>query len=1518
MGSKLLNTMKEKLALVVGWLRTSALAVALVFPLAASVFGSQVQSRYYGHAAVHDERGVIAPWYRGLNGQCDLRVRIAAETLKRYPWTARTNAIAAYPAYVFSGFWQISSNGVITPRDPGDWGNGDLSQRATSLLNGFVDYYRYTGDAAAIAHLTYMADFIVDHCQTPPDHPWPALFVSVPTKGKAFYKTDPQGMIQLDLCASTGQAMLRAYEVVGNPRWLEAARHWGDLLAERCNLNSDADPWPRYANPEDVQWKDNKQTGGVTLILGFLDELIRLGHAGKNDRLLAARDAGRRYVRDKLLPAWLADETWGRYFWDWPNPTQNCLTTPDAVAYLINHPDEFPNWQQDARNILTLFLNHTSASPASNGDVYSGAWAYPESSSCCGRSLWYAPLDVAPTFAQHAVATGDPWLRELAYRQVVLQTYDAHETGVTEDNLDGGIIVNGDWLNIAQPMPLRFVQAAMGWLPEELGANRENHIMRSTAVVNSVRYRDGRIEYTTFDAPAGTVVVLRLAFPPQRITAGEGELSRRADLAANGYVVKSLPNGDVIVSVRHDGQRRVVVTGDDPQRVLGAERLQFEGVWHPGSGSGLTTEGPNASVTARFKGNQVRLLGGFGPDGGLADVFLDGEQQSVPVDCWNPTPRDGQLLYYRNGLAQDAHTLKLVARGVGNAQSRGARIRVDEVQFSAATGVANFPRGTGPVGGQRMVFGYPKREDYRDAAGNPWRPATEMVTRVANGADTVAACWWTNAAPGAISGTDEPELYRYGVHGRDFWANLTVGPGRYHVRLKFAATRGLDTRSNCFDIRINGQLAASRLDVAATAGGTNRAVDLVFNDITPKNGILEIRFTAARISSTNANARGEAFVQALEIGPGDGGRGAAPISVPAVDDLASEPFDYFANSWSLIGLKDYEHATRLTPANELLLAGPTKAQLLIGPGRTPLSRKQTKTLRDGWLPVVQVHKEEAGLGYEFTFWATPLPTVRDWRAAFDWPTEGENFLNWITIKASNRTQTAGEASVSLERTGTNALTLAAWSQILQPGQTATTCFRVPFSPVTNAATLDREKPGVWLDRTVRYWRDRLATGARIEVPCVKATQALKAVHVQQFIDNDHGVLKGGEGFYDEFYIRDGAYQILQFEEAGFAEAAAKAIESYLKAQRPDGRFETQANQFDANGQALWALWQYAKITGDRPFLARAYPQMRRAVAWIKQARRLAPPGSPFAGVLPNALADGEYLWEGKHHIVGYDFWNLRGLLCVADAAESLGETADATDYRREIADYRQAIQAAWQNTRLPHFPPSWEKAGTHWGNTETLWPTELLPPDDPRITASLREMRESFMGGFLEGTLRWGGMPEAIHPYLSSYTTMASLIRGEHEQFVKEFYWYLVHSTATHAFPEGIFYQQRVAWSDTIPHATGAANFAFLLRHALIHESGGELHLLTGAPDWWLEPGRRFTIDRAPTHFGPLSLSVRGQAKGVDVRFDPPRRSPPRRIVLHLPTHRPLLQSVPGIEVVHYPSDLQRWDYPTVVELYRR
>jgi len=117
--------------------------------------------------------------------------------------------------------------------------------------------------------------------------------------------------------------------------------------------------------------------------------------------------------------------------------------------------------------------------------------------------------------------------------------------------------------------------------------------------------------------------------------------------------------------------------------------------------------------------------------------------------------------------------------------------------------------------------------------------------------------------------------------------NLTAGPGNYFVRLKFAATRGLDTRKNCFNISLNGHEVVRNLDVAATAGGPNKAVDLVFNHVAPENGVLKIRFTSQRVAGEDQVARGEAFVQAIEVGQGSGGHGATPVSSTAAARFGS-------------------------------------------------------------------------------------------------------------------------------------------------------------------------------------------------------------------------------------------------------------------------------------------------------------------------------------------------------------------------------------------------------------------------------------------------------------------------------------------------------------------------------------------------------------------------------------------------------------------------------------------------------
>jgi hypothetical protein len=640
------------------------------------------------------------------------------------------------------------------------------------------------------------------------------------------------------------------------------------------------------------------------------------------------------------------------------------------------------------------------------------------------------------------------------------------------------------------------------------------------------------------------------------------------------------------------------------------------------------------------------------------------------------------------------------------------------------------------------------------------------------------------------------------------------------------------------------------------------------------------------------------------------------------------PFDYFSNSWNVVGLKDYCYGARITPENNVLLADSRVLCFRYGRNLTSLTRQQTKTALEGWMPVMLLQADDDGVRYSFKFWATPLPSVKDWRKAFAWPTEGENFLVWAEVTVTNTGPGRAEARLLAVRTGPQSPPPQEFTWTLRPKGSATVVIRAPFEALKDAAAFQDEDAEVWFQRTVEYWKGLMASAARIEIPCRKATEALLAAHVCQLIASDHGELHGAEGYsYDRFYIRDGAYQVMELEEAGIWDVAAKTMKSFLRHQRSDGRFESQSKQLDANGQAPWALWQYWKITGDRAWLEKAYPQMRRATDWTMQARRRAPADSPLGGLLPPAVADGEYLWDGKQHVVGYDFWNLRGLVCTADAARALGKIDEAADLLKEADLYREAIDAAWKKLGVPYFPPSWEKRGTHWGNTETLWPTPIFAGGDPRVAALIEEVRRRHGGGYLEGTIRWlsgpdakrpHGLPDAIHPYMGAYTTMADLVRGNDEQVIEDFYWYLLHTTAANAFPEGIYFKTRTAWRDTIPHVTGASNYALMLRHMLIHESGDELHLLGAVPDWWLGEDQEIRVERAPTHFGEMSLLVRGTKRGVEIQFEPPRRQPPRKIVLRLPRSRPPVGVPEGIDVVTRPDQKKRWDFPAIVNLYRQ
>jgi hypothetical protein len=859
-----------------GWLRGVLIGVlaGCALCVASPADGAGRLDAYYAHETREDEHGVIAPWHQGQNGQLDERLRLAVEVYRRYPWVGFDVAVQAAPDFVYNSHWTISEEGEIGIPPTTDWMCGDLSQRVWSIVKGLTDYYRYSGDPIAFTYIPLAVDYVLDYGVTSDEYEgWPRFPISNPTSGKIRGQCLEDGRIQLDLVARLGLDVLLAYKLTGNPRYYEAACHWGDLMARHCNLDGDLPPWNRYANPWVVGWSD-KLTGTTAMICEFLDALIEMGHTGDDDRIVKARDAGRRYLKEEMLPNWTVNEVWGRNYWDWDNPVTSGIVSM-CGDYFIQAREAFPRWRTDMRNVLSLIFNRNGVDPGSMGDTYSGAWAFPESSTCCWTSLSYCQYTAAPTFLRHAYYSGDAWSREIGRRMMLMATYDSDLNGVVLDGLEGRSVATWEWSNLAHPWPLCQIMEAMRWAPELFAPSRENHIVNSTSVVNFVDYSAGRIEYTTFDAGEDCVDVLRLAFVPTRVAADGERLELVPDLARNGYEVEELGNGDAIVRVRHDGRTHVLIEGeDDPQQEVDATEMERAGSWRvleDGDSFGgrlLVAEDAGATATYVFRGNQVRLMGYVGQQGGWADVYLNGERQNTLVECWSPRAQAHRVLYSRSGLDDGTHELRIVARGEANPLSGGTLVTLDSVQFSDATGSTGYGSGGGPTDAQRMIFGYVEREDYIDGAGNAWRPATEWVIRSGYGTDSVKEALWTERRTMWIGGTEEPELYRYGIHGGEFWLNATVGPGEYDVRLHFAATplhwfleedpEGGMMR-HIMAVEINGERVIERMDVAAEAGGNFVALQRTFEGITPRHGIIEVRCIGLEDR--------EAILQAVEILP---------------------------------------------------------------------------------------------------------------------------------------------------------------------------------------------------------------------------------------------------------------------------------------------------------------------------------------------------------------------------------------------------------------------------------------------------------------------------------------------------------------------------------------------------------------------------------------------------------------------------------------------------------------------------
>ncbi len=435
---------------------------------------------------------------------------------------------------------------------------------------------------------------------------------------------------------------------------------------------------------------------------------------------------------------------------------------------------------------------------------------------------------------------------------------------------------------------------------------------------------------------------------------------------------------------------------------------------------------------------------------------------------------------------------------------------------------------------------------------------------------------------------------------------------------------------------------------------------------------------------------------------------------------------------------------------------------------------------------------------------------------------------------------------------------------LPPHGQASLTWQIPLAPPPAGAASDRALTRMPLAQAAvalrKLWGAQEAGMMRISVPEPKVSATYEAA-IAEILDSR---LLTNTGFeqtpnrlqYQAFWVRDAAIETQALDLAGLHSAAAQNLAFMDSFQGQNGLFLSQPEQYDALGQALWAISEHAELTQDPAYAASQLPRIQAAIGWLSAVSESDP-----LGLLPAASPNDNELASG--HITGDDLWAAVGLRAAVADAELAGRVDLATQWQALDERFEASLDDAIATAvaREGHIPPVLDaRGGQDWGNYWASFPTQILPAASAAVQATIAWARAHMDQGlptYADG--------KDLHDYLGFKIFETELESEQAQDALEGFYAELDHTTSTDTGWETIPapFSGRASATNLAPHGDFAAEYIALLRNMLLREAQpGEILLLTGASPAWLGPGQHIAVVSAPTARGTISFTERSSANG--------------------------------------------------------
>ena len=480
---------------------------------------------------------------------------------------------------------------------------------------------------------------------------------------------------------------------------------------------------------------------------------------------------------------------------------------------------------------------------------------------------------------------------------------------------------------------------------------------------------------------------------------------------------------------------------------------------------------------------------------------------------------------------------------------------------------------------------------------------------------------------------------------------------------------------------------------------------------------------------------------------------------------------------------------------------------------------------------------------------------------------------------------------------------------------------IPTKPLTDGNSF-RMEAGTYAkqrEQCAKTWREILGLGMNVETPETVVNNAWRHLLVQNFelINGDRIHYSQGNQ-YDKIYEAEGSDATLAMMVWGFEKDARRLIVPMMD-------FTRKGLEYHQAGFKLNDVCRYFWQTRDTNFVkemrAWSKPERYRTSAketisgWDIEAKRLDKNRTGEHGLFPKEQYCGDIHTPVQTLNANSKAW--RGMRDLSAVLAEVGEKAEAQHYADVASDFRKTVLTAIEKSvnrsttppfvpialytnEPPHDPICDVRIGSYWNIIIGYTIASGIFPAGSEGENWIPHYQEQH-GGLFMGMVRSGGMSNTfwnteykLNPLYGTRYALDVLRRDEPERALVSFYGMLAQGFTRNTFVCGegasiVPTDSNGRLLSLPPNSAANAHFLSMLRDILVQDSDMNddgkpetLRLGFATPKRWLEDGKSYKVEHAPTAFGPISLKMESHLKNNEViaEVDLPARNAADKILL--------------------------------------